>query len=299
MTESESYATPEATWAAIRSAAQNGAAAVGVQRATLQQLLLFDRLLARVFDDDAQFVLKGGTRMLAFIPRARATVDIDLETAAASIDDAVEDLDELLDRDIGDRLRFVRVGRSAGTGSADQPNVTMVKLTYEAVGTRQRVKLDLAIHDRAGTATVRAAPGFRVPLGRAVPAPEYVMITVEQQIADKVAAMMEHHHGGDGRSSRAKDLVDLALIAQNLPCDAEMLRDALHVQIATRRLEPFVLIDSSDSIQRTFAKVAKKAPDLGLTWQQAEALTNRLVGPVLDGSVASGRWDPASGTWVS
>ena len=68
MTESESYATPEATWAAIRSAAQNGAAVVGVQRATLQQLLLFDRLLARVFDGDARFVLKGGTRMLAFIP---------------------------------------------------------------------------------------------------------------------------------------------------------------------------------------------------------------------------------------
>ena len=224
MTESESYATAEATWAAIRSAAQNGAAAVGVQRATLQQLLLFDRLLARVFDGDARFVLKGGTRMLAFIPRARATVDIDLETAAASIDDAVKDLDDLLQRDIGDRFHFVRVGRSAGAGSADQPNVTMVKLTYEAVGTRQRVKLDLAIHDRASTATVRAAPGFRVPLGRAVPAPEYVMITVEQQIADKVAAMMERSHGGDGRSSRAKDLVDLALIAQNLPCDAAALR---------------------------------------------------------------------------
>ena len=299
MSEAEPYATPEATWAAIRSAAQNGAATVGIQRATLLQLLLFDRLLARVFDGDARFVLKGGTRMLAFIPRARATVDIDLETAAPSIDEAVKDLDELLDRDIGDRLRFVRVGRSAGPGSADQPNVTMVKLTYEAVGTRQRVKLDLAIHDRAGTATVRAAPGFRVPLGRAVPAPEYVMITLEQQIADKVAAMMEQNHGGDGRSSRAKDLVDLALIAQNLPCDAAVLREAIDGQIVTRGLEPFVLINASESIQRTFATVAKKALDLELTWQQAEALTNRLVVPVLDGSVAFGRWDPESGTWVS
>lgn len=299
MSEAQSYATPEATWAAIRSAAQNGAATVGIQRATLLQLLLFDRLLARVFDGDARFVLKGGTRMLAFIPRARATVDIDLETAAPSIDEAVKDLDELLDRDIGDRLRFVRVGRSAGPGSADQPNVTMVKLTYEAVGTRQRVKLDLAIHDRAGAATVRAAPGFRVPLGRAVPAPEYVMITVEQQVADKAAAMMEQNHGGDGRSSRAKDLVDLALIAQNLPCDAAALREAIDVQIVSRGLEPFVLIDASESIQRTFATVAKKALDLELTWQQAEALTNQMVGPVLDGSVASGRWDPESGTWVS
>jgi len=29
-----------------------------------------------------------------------------------------------------------------------------------------------------------------------------------------------------------------------------------------------------------------------------EALTNRMVGPVLDGSVAAARWDPASGRWV-
>lgn len=298
MTKSDGYATPEATWAAIRSAAKNGAAAVGVQSATLQQLLLFDRLLSRVFEGEGPFVLKGGTRMLAFIPRARATVDIDLETVAASVDDAVTALDGLLERDNGDRLRFVRVGKNQGSGSADQPNVTMIKLIYEAVGTRQRVKLDLAIHDRAGAATVRANPSFRVPLGRDVPAPEYVMIAVEQQIADKVAAMMERHHGGDGRSSRAKDLVDLALIAQNLPCDATMLREALDVQTATRHLDPFTAIDASSSIRGTFATVAKKAPDLELTWQEAEALANRMVAPVLDGSVTSGRWDPVRSTWA-
>jgi hypothetical protein len=47
-------------------------------------LLLFDRFLARVFAGaDAPFVLKGGTRMLAFIPTARATVDIDLPSRYA------------------------------------------------------------------------------------------------------------------------------------------------------------------------------------------------------------------------
>jgi hypothetical protein len=298
VTKLDSYATPEATWAAIRSAAKNSAGAVGVQAATLQQLLLFDRLLSRVFDSEGPFVLKGGTRMLAFLPRARATVDIDLEAAAASIDDAVTALDDLLNRDIGDRLRFTRIATNYGPGSADQPNVTMVKLTYEAVGTRQQVKLDLAIHDRAGAATVRAHPGFRVPLGRAVPAPEYVMIAIEQQIADKVTAMMERNHGGDGRSSRAKDLVDLALIAQNLPCDAALLREALDVQTVARGLDPFAAVDASDSIQRTFATVAKKAPDLKLMWQQAEALTNQMVAPILDGSVTSGRWDPLHSMWA-
>ena len=260
MSKPDEYASPAAIWAAIKSAARNGAAAVGLSVSTLTQLLMFDRFLARVFQDETPFVLKGGTRMLAFLPRARATVDIDLETAITNIDDAVDSLDALVRRDIGDKLRFTRVSRSSGPGSEDQPQVTMVKLVYEAAGTGQRVKIDLAAHDRAGAATIRAAPGFRVPLGRAVPSPDYVMIAIEQQIADKVAAMMERRHGGDGRSSRAKDLVDLALIAQNLPCDAAQLRIALDTQIETRDLEPFLAIDTPDTIRLGYPERSTESP---------------------------------------
>jgi len=80
--------------------------------------------------------------------------------------------------------------------------------------------------------------------------------------------------------------------------EEEMLREALDVQTATRHLDPFTAIDASSSIRGTFATVAKKAPDLELTWQEAEALANRMVAPVLDGSVTSGRWDPVRSTWA-
>lgn len=299
MNRPDSYATPGATWAAIRAAAQNAAARTGVPVSDLVQLLLFDRLLARVFaDPNAPFVLKGGTRMLAFIPQARATVDIDLEVADHSVDAAVERLSTLVRMDIGDRLRFTLSSRTSRFGSEDQPNVSMVTLTFQAAGIGQRVKVDLAVHDRAGSATVRGVPAFRVALGRAVPAPEYVMVTIEQQIADKVAAMMERRHGsGDGRSSRAKDLVDLALIAQHLPCDAALLHVALGAQIRERALHPFVAVDASPTIQVGYATVARKAKQLTLTWQEAEALTNRLVAPVLARAVRTGTWDPATGAW--
>ena len=298
MSKSDEYLSPAATWAAIRSAARMGSAAKGVSTRDMVSLLLFDRLLARVFaGPDAPFVLKGGTRMLAFIPTARATVDIDLETSRYDVSAAVRHLEQLVGIDIGDRLRFTLQRQVRRVTSDDQPNISMVELTFEAVGTGQPVKIDLAVHDRARAATVRAAPEFRIPLGREVPSPEYVMIATEEQIADKVAAMMERNHSGDGRSSRAKDLVDLALIAQHLNCDAALLRRALDIQIQERNLTPFVRVDASPLIQASFATVAKKAATLTLTWQEAEALTNRLIEPVLDGTVTTGTWDTAEGEW--
>lgn len=298
MSKADEYLTPAATWTAIRDAARNGSAAKGRSTTDMVSLLLFDRFLARVFaGPDAPFVLKGGTRMLAFIPSARATVDIDLETSRYGISAAVAHLEQLVGVDIGDRLRFTLQKQDHRRVSGDQPNISMVTLTFQAVGIGQTVKIDLAVHQRAGVATVRTAPHFRVPLGRPVASPEYVMIATEEQIADKVAAMMERNHSGDGRSSRAKDLVDLALLAQHSSCDATLLRQALLVQMQERSLAPFTRVDSSPAIQSGYVTVAKKVPVLTLTWQEAEALTNQLIEPVLDGTTVTGTWDPVVGRW--
>lgn len=302
MTRPDGYATPAAFWTAVRAAVRNDGGKSGVPARDLVQLQLFDRFLSRVNadPDTTPFRLKGGTRMLAFIPSARATVDIDLEVARCDVDAAVDALSDLVRVDNGDRLQFVLTKRRRSHGSDDQSGIAMVALTFTAVGINQQVKIDLAVHNRADSRIIRAAPKFRVPLGRDVPASDYVMIAVEEQIADKVAAMMERRHGdgnGDGRSSRAKDLVDLALIAQHLSVDAIALRAALTTQIAERQLEPFTVVDASPTIQVGYATVAQKARGLTLTWREAEALTNRLIGPVLDGRVRTGRWDPSIGSW--
>jgi hypothetical protein len=298
MSKGDEYLTPAATWSAIRDAARNGSAAKGLSVSDMQGLLLFDRFLARVFAvPDGAFVLKGGTRMLAFIPTARATVDIDLETSRYDVNAAVAHLEQLVGEDIGDRLRFTLQKQDQRVASGDQPNISMVSLTFQAVGIGQTIKIDLAVHNRAGVATVRADPEFRVPLGREVASPEYVMISTEEQIADKIAAMMERNHGGDGRSSRAKDLVDLAILAEHSSCDADLLRRALLVQMEQRSLTPFTRVDASPVIQSGYARVAKRVAMLTLTWQEAEALTNLLIEPILEGTVVTGTWDQVEGRW--
>lgn len=297
MTKPEQYATPHATMQAIASAARAAAPAMGVRVGDLRTYLVFDRFLVRVFRDASRaFVLKGGTRMLAFIPTARATVDVDLETTL-SLDDAVARLSGLVAADLGDRLRFRLVSDRRGGGD-DQPNLAVARLVFQADETRDQVKIDLAVHERAGVSTVEAAPAFRVPLAREVESADYLMIAIEQQVADKVAAMMETRHpGGDGRSSRAKDLVDLALIATHLPCDARALREAIAWQAQERALEPFTAVDASESIQRGYRRVAQRAAGLTQEWREAEALANLLVTPILDETVVDGRWNPEVGSW--
>lgn len=297
MSKPEHYETPRATMQAISAAARSAAPAMGVEVSHLRTYLFFDRFLSRVFREaDGVFILKGGTRMLAFIPTARATTDVDLETSL-ELDDAIRRLAALVAHDTGDRLRFRLVSRRGGGGD-DQPNLAVARLVFQADEVGERVKIDLAVHDRAGAATISAAPRFRVDLPRVQESADYLMLAVEQQIADKAAAMMETRHvGGDGRSSRAKDLVDLALIATHLPCDAAVLREALGWQMTERSLEPFTAVDASEAIQRGYAGAARSAPDVTQDWRKAQTLTNRMVGPVLDGSVSAGRWDPSSGSW--
>ena len=57
----------------------------------------FDRLLCRVFSQGAHsdWVLKGGTGMLARIPNTRATRDIDLFATGYSLDQALAALRQL------------------------------------------------------------------------------------------------------------------------------------------------------------------------------------------------------------
>lgn len=66
------------------------------------------RFLARVFsENDSSFVLKGGTGLLARIPDARRTRDLDLAAAGVTtVEEAIEELIRLASRDEGDFFRF-------------------------------------------------------------------------------------------------------------------------------------------------------------------------------------------------
>ncbi|MDA8208611.1 MAG: nucleotidyl transferase AbiEii/AbiGii toxin family protein, partial [Actinomycetota bacterium] len=72
------------------------------------ELEYFNRFLSRIFSDgtSSDWVLKGGTGMLARVPNTRATRDIDLHLQSASLDEALQELVRLASIDLGDHFRF-------------------------------------------------------------------------------------------------------------------------------------------------------------------------------------------------
>jgi hypothetical protein len=117
---------------AIKAAASKRTAASEPTSLTLGDQLLqarFDRFFSRVFaeGEESGWLLKGGTGLLARVPHARRTQDVDLAASAAGLEEAVEDLRRRVSVDLGDHLRF-ELARTKETGLGQ---------TQPAVATRQ------------------------------------------------------------------------------------------------------------------------------------------------------------------
>jgi hypothetical protein len=107
--EPEPYPTAKGVEDAIKAAARRAFAA-DPSLTTDERIRLehFNRFLSRVFSEgtDSEWLLKGGTGLLARVPSARATLDIDLYREGYGLDEAVEDLRRLAARDLGDHFRL-------------------------------------------------------------------------------------------------------------------------------------------------------------------------------------------------
>ena len=95
MTASGPYATPAGVEAAIKQAAVEASAhdpSVNVNERIRQEQ--FRRFLSRVFagGEQSEWLLTGGTGVLARAPSAHATKDIDLYRAGYTLDEALDDL---------------------------------------------------------------------------------------------------------------------------------------------------------------------------------------------------------------
>lgn len=100
MADIEPYATPAGVEAAIKDAARKATAedpSLGI--AERIRLEYFRRFLSRVFSggSSSEWLLKGGTGMLARVPSTRSTLDIDLYRESFTLDEALVDLRRLSD----------------------------------------------------------------------------------------------------------------------------------------------------------------------------------------------------------
>ena len=304
MTADAPYPNGRAVLSAITEkarAAHRGGVGSSVQ--SLIELAIFDRFLCRVFSqDDCPFALKGGTSMLARLPQSRSTTDVDLETADLSIDDAITQLTSAASIDLGDHFEFRYVSHR-DTGGPNQPELHAAAITFSVTvrgaGTRNPLKVDLAVHKRTPAAPLDIiTPAFRLDMSRLGPAVLYQAIAVEDQIADKVCATLSTY--GGQASTRTKDLVDLAILTKTMRIDARQLRISVHTEAHQRGLPPFTTLQAPRSMTDGYRTVAKTVPLLNdaLHHEDALALVNAMLLPALSAEIEDGAWDPAQQQWA-
>ncbi|MDN5794788.1 MAG: nucleotidyl transferase AbiEii/AbiGii toxin family protein [Intrasporangium sp.] len=151
MAEPEPYSTPRGVENAIKDAARSAAAAdpsLDVNKRI--QLEYFNRFLSRVFSEaeDSDWVLKGGTGMLARVPSTRATRDIDLYRRGFTLTQALDDLIRLAAIDLGDHFRFQYVSHTQSIGNDTQPYTEGYQVRFEiliGLSTKGSLQVDLAV----------------------------------------------------------------------------------------------------------------------------------------------------------
>jgi hypothetical protein len=263
MDHETSYASPAAVEQAIKAAANQAFcadASISVdERIRLEH---FHRFLSRIFSQGGNhdWVLKGGTGMLARIPSARATMDIDLYNHDQSLDKALTELRRLASIDLGDFFRFQFTGYSKtliGTNN-DYTNGYQVNFdVYIGVQKKRSFHVDLVTATTTTDDVEISTPANALNLPKLKSYP-YRLYPVADQIADKVCATIALYNGKP--SSREKDLVDLVIMATTYDIDAAKLRKALVAEKSRRSLTLPTVFPVPASWGTRYAKLAHDVP---------------------------------------
>lgn len=292
---SSEYGDGAALAKAVKARIASQAKTSGVPQDTLRRDFIFQRFLARLFEESGSpWVLKGGTGLRLRVPGARSSMDVDLlHREAPAGPPAVDALRSALTRRSEDQIWF----SVKGTGKTSQIN-PVTAVTVEAnIGTKVYLTfaIDLAhdLHFVAPVETIRPTPAITVP-GLPDP-PPITCYPLVDQVADKVCAMYEVT--ASGPSSRYRDLIDLVLILRYAPLEAPMLRQALDAEMSRRHMTVGIPLGiPGPGWRRDYPRQAREWLPAPFTEpEQALALVGRCIEPLLDGTVTTGTWHPGIG----
>lgn len=288
------YGTAVGFRRALEERLRNRAADRDLPLVRLRKLVTFDRFLARLtLAGPGRWVLKGALGLeFRLGERARMTMDADL-TGPVDPETAAFDLFAVQETVLEDFFVF-RIERAS-------EQVTGGAVRYRAnaeLGGRlfETVLIDVALPEFAiGEAELVAGPDLLEFAG--IRAVEFPVIPLERQIAEKIHAYTRRY-AGDRPSGRAKDLVDLVLIALFMRVDGSRLRRVLQTTFDVR---------DRQALPSSFAPVppewktayGKLAAETGITvgFEEASSMVAAFLNPALAG-VAAGFWDPEEGTWM-
>lgn len=258
--------------------------------------IAFDRLLARlVATAPGQWLLKGGFALdMRLVDRARSTRDVDIDWQTSE-EELFETLIEAATYDAGDFFTF-SIERS-GVPPDRLGGSYRFKVTAVLAGRPfERFLLDVGIR-KPGVAGETLRPLNYLSFADIDPI-EVEAIPLELHVAEKIHAYTRVYEGGKP-SSRAKDLIDLALIAELSPLDAAKLRNAIDSTFGQRKTHPLppTLPPPPPEWATQFRRLADEvglSTDLTTGHKAARA----FVDPVLTNAVSVGTWQPGRGCWL-
>ena len=259
------------------------------------------RFLGRLFDNEPdRWMVKGGGALLARLPDARHTRDIDLWTEGETIEDGIQAINETIEdantagnpdhiqMSVGEWTRGERHGRP----------MARAKITSTIDG---KVVSEFGVDMVAGEPSPHPPDEVDAPEPIPVPGLErgrWRIYPADSHTADKVAACFEDY-GGE-RSSRYRDLSDLAHLSWDETFEADRLKRTVNSELANRGLTnpgSFSVPDDA-SWRRGWRSPKNRAKPLAsVPFDTAVARVKSFLDPVLDGS-AKGRWDPELGRWT-
>ncbi|MFT4186465.1 MAG: nucleotidyl transferase AbiEii/AbiGii toxin family protein [Micrococcaceae bacterium] len=287
------YSSPAGVENAIKAAAKK-AVEVNTSLNVNDQIQLeyFNRFLSRVFSegDNSEWVLKGGTGMLARIPSTRSTRDIDLYKTGFTLSESLEDLIRLAAKDLHDYFHFEYVTHEEVIDNL--PYVEGYRVTFDTyIGPikRNSVMVDLAVGAEVTGKITNTQPKTKLEIPKLASYP-YRIYPIVDQIADKVCATITTYNGKV--SSREKDLVDLVVLANTQNIKGSELYTAIVTEMKRRQIEFPTQFEIPPTWGAGYKKFSKTVPYCKnyKTIEEAKELIETFINPVLQNKVGSKNW---------
>jgi predicted nucleotidyltransferase component of viral defense system len=268
----------------------------GVPLVRLRKMVIFDRFLARLVQDQPDaWVVKGGVALqLRLANRARTTKDIDVLLTVP-----YPNLHQALVRaallDLGDWFQF-EVERP----STELPSGAVGEARFPVRGLIDGRRFETFHIDIGwGDPLVEPVENLATPalLDFAdIPPTQVPCYPLTQQIAEKVHAYTRRHVAGE--SSRVRDLVDILLMAGIRQMGGRLLYQALQATFNARKTHPLpvFLPDPPTIWSAPFRRLAEQTGLDCRSLAEGGAAARGFLDPVLRGE-ATGTWNPVTWTW--
>ncbi len=268
----------------------------GAELSRDRKRVAFGRLLVRLQAVAAdRWVLKGGFALdLRLAAWARSTKDVDIEWWASE-EELADTLLDAADHDAGDY--FVLSIERTGTPADRLGGAHRFRVSAALAGRPfETFLLDVGLRtDDAGDVETLRTDDLLAFAG--IEPIQIPAVRLELQIAEKLHAYTRAYEGGRA-STRVKDLVDLALIAELSPLDAVTLQKEIKSTFDRRGARaPHSLLSPPPEWARPFGRLAEEvgiSTELVAGHREAAA----MLDPVLGGEVTDCEWSPAERAWV-